>query len=153
MVKDQIDKTEAATETERKRRKVRAGSTSEVKLKSDYFNPYITDDSYEYRLVNDEDEYRVSTLEDNDWDKVTDGKNKVVRQACGTLKDGRTQHRILMRKRKEWYDADQKEKLAPLDEMEKELLRGQGKEGFGNNKVEADKFYIPKDSKNRVEHK
>jgi hypothetical protein len=153
MAEDQIKETKTSSETERKRRKVRAGSTSEIRLKSDYFNPYITDDSYEYRLVNDDDEYRITTLEDNDWDKVLDNKNKVLRQPCGTLKDGRTQHRFLMRKKKEWYEADQKEKLAPLDEIERELLRGQGKEGFGNNKVEADKFYVPKDSKNRVEYK
>lgn len=137
----------------RKRRKVRAGSTTQVRLKSDYFNPYIKDENYVYRLVNDDNEYRVGQLEEGDWDKVLDENNKVLRQPCGTTSQGKTQHRILMKKRKEWHAEDQKEKQAPIDEFEKELLRGRNKEGYDNNTVEADKFYIPKDSKNKIEYK
>ena len=143
--------TKEAIVEERKRRRVRVGETAAPRLKSDFFNRYITDESYAYRLVND-DEYRITQVENDDWDKCVDENNKTLRQPCGTTPDGRVQYRYLMRKPKDWYNADQKEKQAPLDEIEQELLRGKVREN-GTSTVEADKFYIPKDTKNKIEYK
>ncbi len=86
------------------------------------------DPAYEYRWVNDTPG-RVQQLYGQDWDKVE--SSDIAGSSPGTVP---TQHvgseagtpinAILMRKRKEFYAADQKEKQAPLDAMDESIRRG-----------------------------
>jgi hypothetical protein len=86
------------------------------------------DDAYEYRWVNDTPG-RVQQLYGQDWDKVEAAD--IGDNTAGTVP---TQHvgsdagkpitAILMRKRKDFYDADQKEKQAPIDAMDESIRRG-----------------------------
>lgn len=115
-----------ADEVRRERRR-KPGSTSISGLKlhvdSDKLDP-----AYEYRWVNDRGG-RVQQLFADDWDKVEDPT--IVSSAAGTVPttqvgvdSGKPFEAVLMRKRKEWYQADQKEKQRPLDEIDESIRRG-----------------------------
>lgn len=116
--------TRADAERNERRRKPGATTISGLKL---HVAPELLDPAYEYRWVNDEPG-RVAGMYDNDWDKVED---KRIAKGEGTVP---TVHvsgasptpvkAVLMRKRKEWYEADQKEKQKPLDEMDQSIRRG-----------------------------
>ena len=88
------------------------------------------DPAYKYRWVNDTAS-RVRDLEAEDWDPVKrlaaaggDTPGSVASKFVGSDAGGKPIKAVLMRKRKEWYDADQKEKRAPLDEMDKAIRGG-----------------------------
>lgn len=109
--------------TER-RKKPGATSVSGLKL---HIDKGKLDPAYEYRWVNDTPG-RVNQLYHQDWDKVED---PTISSSAGTVP---TQHvgseagvpinAVLMRKRREYYDADQKEKQAPLDAMDAAIRGG-----------------------------
>jgi hypothetical protein len=88
--------------------------------------------TYEYRWVSDAPG-RVQRLHDEDWDRVNDPaikpdantKGTVLSVHGGTEASGKNVDQILMRKRKEWFDEDQKEKLRPMEEVDKQLRSGQ----------------------------
>jgi hypothetical protein len=46
-----------------------------------------------------------------------------------------------MRKRKDWFQADQKEKQKPLDEMDRQIRRGQSRPEIEAS--DRDDFYTP----------
>lgn len=110
----------------RTERRKKPGSTAVSGLKL-HIDKDKLDPAYEYRWVNDTPG-RVNQLYEQDWDKVEDGS---IVSAPGTVPTqhvgsdaGRPINAILMRKRKEFYEADQKEKQAPLDAMDAAIRGG-----------------------------
>jgi hypothetical protein len=80
------------------------------------------DDNYVYRWVNDTGQ-RVQQMTDNDWDPAPyEGKSTEAR-VVGT-DGGKPTNGILMRKRKDWHEADQKDKRKNLAEVDKAIQRG-----------------------------
>jgi activator of 2-hydroxyglutaryl-CoA dehydratase len=81
------------------------------------------DPRYTYRHVNDTGD-RIEAMKAEDWDPAPiDGKS-VTSRHVGTDAGGKSIKAVLMRKQKAWYEADQKEKRKPLDEMEEAIKRG-----------------------------
>jgi hypothetical protein len=110
----------------RTERRKKPGSTSISGLKL-HIDKDKLDPAYEYRWVNDTPG-RVQQLYGEDWDKVKAGD---ITSSPGTIPTqhvgsdaGKPINAILMRKRKEYYAADQKEKQAPLDAMDESIRRG-----------------------------
>jgi hypothetical protein len=110
--------------TERRRK---PGSTAISGLKL-HIDKDKLDPAYEYRWVNDTPG-RVQQLYGQDWDKVEakdigdSPPGSVPTQYVGS-DAGKPINAILMRKRREFYAADQKEKQAPLDAMDESIRRG-----------------------------
>lgn len=116
-----------AEEVQRERRR-KPGSTvlPGIKLGVDMSK---LDPAYEHRFVNDTGS-RVQQMYENDWDPVSedvkpdaDGEGSVQTKVVGT-DSGKPIKAVLMRKRREWYDADQKEKRKVLDEIDTDIKRG-----------------------------
>jgi hypothetical protein len=107
-------------------------------------------DNFEYRFVSDR-AGRAKKLYEQDWDPVNDPAVKpeastqgtVVGVHGGTEENGQPYKQILMRKRKDWYEDDQKEKMAPLDELEDQIKAGQPQDAKGVDKDLASHSYIP----------
>ena len=80
------------------------------------------DDNYVYRWVNDQGQ-RVQQMTDNDWDPAPFEGKSTESRVVGT-DSGKPTKGLLMRKRKDWHQADQKEKRANLAETDKAIQRG-----------------------------
>lgn len=113
-------------DTVRNERRRKPGATVAAGLKL-HVDADKLDPAYEYRWVNDAPG-RVQQMYDQDWDKVEDA---TIGNGEGTVPTIHVSggsptptNAILMRKRKDWYEADQKEKQAPLDEMDQAIRRG-----------------------------
>lgn len=85
------------------------------------------DQRFEYRWVNDVPG-RVQQMTDNDWDRVEDPS---IASGVGSVptvhvsgSSATPMSAVLMRKRKDWYEDDQKEKNKPLDEIDAAIRRG-----------------------------
>lgn len=86
---------------------------------------------YEYRWVND-DGPRMQRLMSEDWDPAPEAgavpdshsEGSLNAKLAGTDGQGKPMNAVLMRKRKDWYRDDQKDKQKPLDAMEKAILEG-----------------------------
>lgn len=114
----------------RQERRRKPGSTSMVGLKLTVDESKLDRENYSYRWVNDQGG-RMAQLRDNDWDPAPeqavpngDGPGTVGAKVAGTDESGKPFNAVLMRKRKDWFDADYKEKMAPLDEMDKAIRAG-----------------------------
>lgn len=85
--------------------------------------------TYQYRFVSDMNG-RVGQLHALDWDPAPEAAKPdtnslgTLASAHGGLDDGRPYNTLLMRKRKDWFDTDQKEKQRPLDDAEDQIRRG-----------------------------
>jgi hypothetical protein len=85
--------------------------------------------NYTYRWAADTG-HRMTQLHGEDWDVApenatdSDGEGTVNTKLAGTDKQGKPYSHVLVRKRKDWYDADKKEKQAPLDAMDKAIREG-----------------------------
>ena len=113
----------AEEKTERRRKR---GSTTVSGLKL-HVDPEKLDPAYKYRWVNDTPG-RVQQLYEQDWDKVedranTDGGGTVPTKHVG-VDSGKPINAVLMRKRREHFEEDFKEKQRPLDEIEQSIRRG-----------------------------
>lgn len=118
-----------ADEVRTERRK-KAGAVALSGLKLGVSEGSLDRTNFEYRWVNDKGN-RVKQLHDDDWDKVSDpvkddatGLGSVQSTVVGTDKEGKPFEGILMRKRKDWFQADQKEKQGALDEVDEAIRRG-----------------------------
>lgn len=113
----------------RAERRRKPGSTVQYGIKL-HVDKDKLDPDYEYRWVNDAPG-RVQALYEQDWDRVEDPQIAGEGNSAGTVPTkfvgnvaGAPTNAVLMRKRKEWFVADQKEKRKPLDEMDKAIRRG-----------------------------
>lgn len=109
----------------RTERRMKPGSIAATGLQL-YVPEENKDPKYAHRWVND-DGRRVEQLYQQDWDKVddpvkpdSDGVGSVQTKTVGA--NGKKA--VLMRKRKDWYETDQRAKQKPLDEMDEAIRRG-----------------------------
>lgn len=131
-------KTEQA---QRRRRKTSVQSVGRLGL-----DPALLDHGkFRYRWVNDAPGRLVSLTGHDDWDFVEDNKAKEdnadlgsrVSIVVGVLPDGSPMRAYLCRKPRTFYDEDQKEAQAKLDEELNQLARGANRQG------ELQSDYVP----------
>jgi len=135
---DAAVKSTRAEEVRQERRR-KPGSTVNYGQKLGVPEDQIDRKTYEHRFVNDVAN-RVQNMTDDDWDPAPINGASTETRVVGT-DSGKPIKAILMRKRKDWYDADQKAKRKPLDEMEQAIKRGaaHGKEA----ELAGDVAYTP----------
>lgn len=111
-------------------------------------------DGYVGRWINDEDN-RLHHAQEGGWTFVRD-KSKIgegsdssdtdlglqTSMLVGTNQDGTPLRAYWMLIKKEWYEADQREKLKPVDEIEKAIKRGKY-EPTGSD-LDTSNTYVPK---------
>ena len=114
------DRTTRAEEVRQERRR-KPGSTVHLGIKLGLPEEQLDRKAHAHRWVNDTGD-RVEAFKRNDWDPVQiDGRTES--RVVGT-DSGQPVKAVLMRKRKDWYDADYKESQKPLDDIEKDIKRG-----------------------------
>lgn len=104
------------------------------------------DPNYSYRWAND-DNNRIRRLEEDDWDVVDakdpskerdrrSGLGSAMCMVVGKNADGTEKKAYLMRKRKDWYEEDRKEKAAAVDATEEAIRQEGNKPGqYGEIKI------------------
>lgn len=93
--------------------------------------------NYRYRWINDHEARFMAKTKDDDWDLVMNDKVKddssdlgnAVSQIVGSKPDGSALRAYLCRKPKRWWEDDQAEKQAALDEQLNQLRRGNDRAG------------------------
>ncbi len=117
-------------EAVRSERRRRPGSASNAGLRLALDESKLDRNTYNYRHVRDEGN-RVPQLEAQDWDIVRDSGVKPDSTSMGSTAtthggtdEGKPYGLVLMRKRKDWFEADQKEKQRPLEEIDQAIRRG-----------------------------
>lgn len=102
------------------------GPTPKLQVSSDLQNE---NKGYHLHWFNDNGS-RLQDAYNNDYDFVTetvgdgdDAREVKLSKRVGTNDDGSPQVAYLMRKKQEWYDDDQKEKLKSVDETEASIKR------------------------------
>lgn len=106
----------------RQERRRKPGATVQYGQKLGVEEDHLDRSTYVYRFVNDVGG-RVQAMERNDWDVAPIGEASVETRHVG-VDSGHPQNAVLMRKRRDWHENDQKEKRKPLDEMEKAIRAG-----------------------------
>jgi hypothetical protein len=86
------------------------------------------DNDHEYRWINDENSRVYDLTVEDDWNichssRVEGSDDDRVRRQVGTKKTGEPLYAFLVRKRKDWYDADKREKAEKRAEAEQQLLK------------------------------
>ncbi len=110
-----------------RRRRAGTGQANGLKL---HVPDDMKDSNFEYRWVNDRPGRVHQLTAQDDWDVVsTDRTDQLTAAAEGSVMrravDKATgDNAVLLRKRKEFYEADKLEKQKPVDEMEKALRGG-----------------------------
>lgn len=104
--------------TERRRK---PGATTVMGLKL-HVPAEAKSQQYEYRWVNDTGQ-RVQSMTADDWDPAPMGEASTEARYVGT-DSGKPINAVLMRKRKDWYEDDQKAKRSNLAETDKAIQRG-----------------------------
>ncbi len=119
----------ARAEAVRQERRKKPGQTAHAGIRLAVDESKLDRKTYQYRHVNDKDG-RVQRLEAEDWDIAPEGA-KADSNSLGTVTstqvgviDGKPYNAVLMRKRKDWFEADQKDKQKPLDATETAIKRG-----------------------------
>lgn len=129
---DQIASEKGATsraEAVRQERRKKPGQTAHPGIHFAVDESKLDRKTFQYRFVNDKDG-RVQRLHNEDWDVAPEGakddSNSLgsVSSAQAGVIEGKPYSAVLMRKRKDWFEADQKEKQQPLDAIETAIKRG-----------------------------
>lgn len=114
----------------RQERRRQPGATVVAGIKLGVDESKLDRSTYEYRWAN-ETGNRLQQLHANDWDVApemaapgTDSGGTVNSKVAGTDDTGKPFNAVLMRKRKDWFQADQKAKQKPLDEMDEAIRKG-----------------------------
>lgn len=93
--------------------------------------------NYRYRWINDHEARFMAKTKEDDWDLVMNAGVKddsadlgnAVSQIVGSKPDGSALRAYLCRKPKKWWEDDQAEKQAALDEQLNQLRRGNDRAG------------------------
>lgn len=137
-----------AEETRKERRRKRGDTVhSGIRLAVDMSK--LDTSNYEYRWVNDT-AGRPSRLYEEDWavapemaTEANDGLGTVQSKNVGTQKSGQPMSGILMRKPKDWYNEDQRDKQRPLDQIEHEIRTGTAHERGEPELRDRNSVYTP----------
>lgn len=113
----------------RRERRFKPGDlqASGIKLQVDMSK--LDTNTFTYRFANDRPD-RIRGLEARDWDiapefaKADTNSGGTVNSAVAGFDEGRPYNTVLMRKYRDWFDADQKRKMEPLDEIDRAIARG-----------------------------
>lgn len=105
----------------RNERRRKPGATTVMGLKL-HVPEDAKDPQYVHRWVNDIGQ-RVQSMTADDWDPAPIGDASTEARYVGT-DSGKPINAVLMRKRKDWYEADQKDKRSNLAETDKAIQRG-----------------------------
>ena len=116
-------------ETKRERRRKR-GSTVMPGINLAVDESKLDRANYEYRWVNDKGP-RMQQMHSDDWDPApeaaalqNEGEGTVQKKVVGSTDDGKPYNAVLMRKPKDWYAEDQKEKMKPMEDWDNQIRRG-----------------------------
>jgi hypothetical protein len=108
--------------------------------------------NFTYRWVKDYGG-RMAQLHGEDYDPApenavigSEGVGTVGAKTGGTDEFGKPYQMVLMRKRKDWFDVDQREKQKPLDEMDRAIRAGRPHSG---TELTGEGVYTP-DGGNRI---
>jgi hypothetical protein len=129
-------------EQTRRERRMKPGSIIATGEKLSLDESRLDRKLYNYRWVKDEGN-RVEILKKQDWDLVDDeaaktdgtGLGSVPAQHGGVGESGKPYNMVLMKKYRDWYDEDQKNKRKPLDAMEKAIRSGTAHEQAGETEL------------------
>lgn len=134
-----------AEEVRRERRK-KPGQTVLAGQKLTVDESKLDRSKYQYRFVNDKDG-RVQQLYGVDWDVAPEGAKDdtnslgSVNSAQAGVSEGKPFNAVLLRKPKDWFEDDQKEKQKPLDEVEDAIRRNNPNHKF--NELRGAGVYTP----------
>ena len=126
-----------------RRRRSDSAATAGLKL---HVPEDMKDDKFEYRWVNDKPGRIHQLTKQDDWDVVsTDRPDQLTAAAEGSVMkrsvDKSTgDSAVLLRKPKDYFEADRREKQRPVDEIEKALRSGPAPSSEGISGSEA---YVP----------
>lgn len=128
----------------RQERRRQPGATVMAGIKLTVDETKLDRKTFEYRWAKDFGG-RMPQLHSEDWDPAPEsavlgnqGEGTVGTKIGGTDEGGKPYNMVLLRKRKDWFRADQEEKQRPLKEMDDAIRRGtnhlqdqpEAKEGF-----------------------
>lgn len=117
-----------AEEVRQERRK-KPGQTVLANLKLAVDESKLDRKNFAYRYANDKNG-RVQQLHAVDWDIAPEGAKDdtnslgSVNSTHAGVDEGKPFNTVLLRKKRDWFEADHKEKQRPLDEMEEAIRRG-----------------------------
>lgn len=131
---DEANVRPSRAEEVRQERRRKPGSTVHYGIKLSVPEDQLDRNTYVYRHVNDVGN-RIAQMEAEDWDKAPLDGNSVSARHVGTDEGGKSIPAVLMRKRKDWYNADQKEKQKPLDEIDEAIRRGTAHQKSGEGEL------------------
>jgi hypothetical protein len=125
------------SEATQERRKKRFGNGELTGRRLGVLKSRLDFDSFKYRWINDHEARFHAKTQEDDWSLVpNDGVKEdsvdlgnAVSQIVGTKPDGSALRAYLCRKPKKWFEEDQAEKQAELDEQLTQLLRGNDRHG------------------------
>lgn len=126
-----------------RRRRADSGATAGLKL---HVPENMKDPNFEYRWVNDRPGRVHQLTVQDDWDVVsTDRPDQLTAAAEGSVMKrsvdkSNGDNAVLLRKPKDYFEADRKEKQRPVDEIEKALRSGPAPSSEGISGSEA---YVP----------
>ncbi len=123
-----VAKPTRADEVRQQRRK-KPGQVANVGIKLAVDENALDRGTYHYRFARSTGG-RIQSLTANDYDIAPEGAKSdgnslgTVNSVHGGVDDaGKPYDLVLMRKRQDWFEADQKEKMQPLDEMDEAIRR------------------------------
>lgn len=135
----------------RQERRRKPGSAQAVGIKLAVDESKVDRSTYHYRFARSTGG-RIQSLTANDYDIAPEGAKSdgnslgTVNSVHGGVDDaGKPYDLVLMRKRKDWFEADQKEKMKPLDEMD-EAIRRNNPNHKGNDLRGTPGVYVPGDN-------
>lgn len=130
----------------RQERRRQPGATVAVGVNLTVDESKLDRKNFEYRWAKDAGG-RMPQLHGDDYDPAPE-QAVIGNQGSGTVgtkhggtDDGKPYNMVLMRKRKDWYGADRKEKQHPIDEMDAAIRRGSNNPEANPDK--NDGFYTP----------
>lgn len=109
----------------------------------------LDDENYAYRWVNDKGS-RVQQMTADDWDPAPEVNGGTESRVVGTDDGGRSMNALLMRKPKDWFDADKEEKAAKLRALDEQMRRGAHKTKDDEPDTAAAQSYTPGTGKNTI---
>jgi hypothetical protein len=127
----------------RRRRRSDSGPSAGLKL---HVTEDMKDPNFEYRWVNDKPGRIHQLTVQDDWDVVsTDRPDQLTAAADGSVMrrsvdKSNGDNAVLLRKPKDYFEADRREKQRPVDEIEKALRSGPAPSAEGISGSEA---YVP----------
>lgn len=135
-------------DTVRQERRRRPGHAAHAGIKLAVDETKLDRNTYHYRFAADTGA-RISQLIADDYDIAPEGAKpdgnglgSVTSALAGTDEAGKPYNHVLLRKRKDWFEADQMEKQKPIEATEEAIRRG-NTAGQGTEMSRVEGAYTP----------